>query len=135
MLTKNLKTHLVVLSDGREIPITFNQHNWLVLMIQDWKSSDLITIRDEDTQNVLFEWRSQSIKEFKEIKRSDIGWLMFICEFWIRHNLHESCNCPMKYRIFPAMFSAKKFELYWQKYPGDLINIERNNILALSSKF
>lgn len=59
----------------------------------------------------------------------------FICDFWIRHNMQDKCNCPLRYRVFPAMFSAKKYELYGQKYPWDLSDMERNNIIALCSKF
>lgn len=126
MISKNIRTHIVVLSDSREFLITNDQYNNLLLSIQDWKSNDLVKIIDADSNTVLFHGKSMHIKEFKEIKRRDTAWIHYFCDFWERHPLEFSCNCSEKYNIYPWEFRKNASQLFNKMYMQDLTDSEKN---------
>ena len=129
MLTTNRRTKLLILSDDREIAITEDQYKAIKADQALGRFSDPITIRDLDTKEILFDGKIGAIKEFRDIKSSYSGGDRWICDFWIRHVMSESCGCPDKYKVIPIDFRIKMYELYPRMYAKNLSTEQRKIIL------
>lgn len=66
MITSNVRTRIVILTDKREILLTEQQYQNILLTVQDGKTTDIIQIDDPDTGRTLFQGRASMIREFKE---------------------------------------------------------------------
>ena len=127
---QNIRTKILILSDEREIPITESQYNAIKADQNIWRFSDPITIRDPDTQKILFDWKIWAIKEFRDIKSSYSWWDRCICDFWVRHMMEESCWCMERYGVFPIEFRLKLHEVYPKIYARDLTDSQRSTVLS-----
>lgn len=134
MLTKNLRTHFAVLSDGKEIPITTEQFNSLTLSVQDSKGNDFIKIKDVDTNETLFHGKCILIKEFREKKIRSPIWIRYFCDFWISHELNAKCECSDKFDVNWWEFKYQARKLFWKQYMQDLIESERVMTLKYCKK-
>ncbi len=97
MLTKNQRTHTIILKDWRVFNITESQSELYESEITIKKHNELITINDIDTDEILFKWRCAEIKEFW-IRKTDssYGTSNAVCEFWTRHPISwypDNCTC------------------------------------------
>ena len=150
MLTKNLRTHYLILRNWRSFPVTQEQHDTIKLMKSTSKVNETFELRDADTKKMLFDWEFREIKEWKEINHwwSD---RKYFCGFWNAHSLQQECNCQEKYWVSEHAFKVKAYELYgkfqmvdkiiWSEevkrkewytlYLQDLSYTERNNIVSL----
>jgi hypothetical protein len=127
--TKKLRTHTIILTDDREFHTTREWYLQTKMAYNDGKASDIFTIRDPDTDAVLFEGKLMYIKEFKERKVS-VTWIRFICDFGNRHAIQDTCDCCNEYGINASKFSGKCHELYPNvRYAGDLQPSQREEIL------
>lgn len=129
MLTNNLRTKLVILSDDREIAITEQQYLAIKADQNVGKYNDPVLIRDADTKETLFDWKIWAIKEFRDIKINENAWNKYVCDFATRHTIHESCTCHEKYWVYPVEFRMKMHEMFPLKYASTLTNEEKNQIL------
>lgn len=127
MLSTNIKTRIVILSDDREIAITETQYNAIKADQSLWKYSDPILIKDPDTKKVLFDWKIWAIKEFREIEHINIHWLWYYCDFWNFHTVNSNCDCNIKYSMSPYVFKSKVFE----KFPNVNYNSQITHSMRL----
>ena len=131
MLTNNLRTKLVILTDDREISITEQQYNAIKADQAIGKYNDPILIRDADSKEILFDWKIGAIKEFRDINKSNLAWAYYVCDFWIKHPVHETCTDIEKYKVSPIVFRTALRELYPQvNYPNQITPEMRNKVLA-----
>lgn len=150
MLTKNLRTHYLILKDWRQFAVTQEQYDFIKQDKQSSKTTDMFELRDADTKKMLFDGEFREIKEWRKISH---GWSdrKFFCGFWNAHPIQQECNCQEKYGVSEHKFKAKAYELYgksqmvdkiiWAEevkrkewntiYMQDLSYIERNNCLEL----
>lgn len=104
-LSKNIRTHLVLLRDGWEINITEQQYNTLRLKKEDAKRNDMITITDADTQKVLFDGEMWEIKWFRKREIDPtLASTKYVCGYGIRHALNEDCKCKERFKCFDYSF-------------------------------
>jgi len=71
MLSNNLRTHIVILRDGRKFNITTDQYATLKLNREDLKRTAPLEIRDCDTKELLYDGEMGDIKEFQERKQDE----------------------------------------------------------------
>jgi hypothetical protein len=116
MLSKNIRTHILLLRDWNKINITTEQYQALRLQKEDKKRNDMVTIRDTDTKEVLFDWEYWDIKWFIERKQENINWYKKVCQFWTRHNLQEECQCNKKFWCLSIVFQDKLKEIWIEVY-------------------
>jgi len=122
-LTKNFRKYKVIFKDKREpLNITEDQYNQLRLAKEDKKYNDPITIKDIDTQKILFDWEIWKIEEFQE--RNNINWwYTMICWFWDKHpliNWKFECDWKTKYNFTEIELKTFAIEKYWIIYPQDI---------------
>lgn len=129
MLTNNLRTKIVILSDDREIAITEQQYLAIKADQNVWKYNDPVLIRDADTKETLFDGKIWAIREFRDIKRNENTWNMYVCDYATRHTIHESCNCQEKYWVHPIEFRMKMHDMFPMKYASTLTKEEKSQIL------
>lgn len=129
MLSTTIRTKIAILSDDREIAITNKQYDTIKADQMIGKFSDPIVIRDPDTKEILFDGKIWAIREFRDIKRNENAWNMYVCDYATRHTIHESCNCQEKYWIYPVEFRMKMHEMFPLKYASTLTNEEKNQII------
>lgn len=125
-LTQNIRTHIVLLNDWREIQITQKQYATLKLMLEDNKFSDPLVITDPDNWNILFDWKCWAIKEFKHKQWDNSEWdLYWICTYWLRHRIIDweciSCTCREKIWITDLEFLNILRDMWYKiNYPKDV---------------
>jgi len=100
-LSKNVRTHVVIFTDWREIQITNDQYINLKFKLKDNKFSDPLVIKDADSWEILFDGKCWAIKEFKHKKVDSWWWrLYWICDYWVRHLVIDwgcgNCECREK---------------------------------------
>ena len=122
-ITKNIKTHIVQLSDWRTINITQDQYAWLKLQLEDSNFSDPLEIRDVDSWEILFDWKMWAIKEFIHKKAKINSWDVFVCDFWNRHPLSQVwvCDCKIKFECMSFQFQDRLKEMWFKfDYASDI---------------
>ena len=119
MLSKNIRSHIVILRDWREFNITREQYWILKISRQDWKRNDPLEIRDCDTQKIIYDWELWDIKEFKEREFVNMSWYVYICSYGTRHNLNDECLCKEKFKCFYWSFYGRlgdrNINIYYSK--------------------
>jgi len=119
MLSKNTRTHIVILRDGRKFNITQDQYSTLKLNRQDFKRNDPLEIRDADTKELLYDWEMWDIKEFQERKQDpSLYGAVYICDFWTRHSINEwgVCNCWKDFDCIGTIFKDKLKSMWYKIY-------------------
>lgn len=155
MLTTNLRTHYLILRDGRQFPITTEQYDKIrtgrKMKAEQKKLSDTFELCDADTKQLLYEGEYRAIMEFRETskKNSSIRW--YYCEYGKLHPMQDSCECFERCGIPAIIFREKARELYAKfdivdrvvngkptkvkhyhpLYMQDLTQSQKNNIVAL----
>ncbi len=117
-VTKNIRTHTLILNDKRKIPITQEQYNNLQTAQLDSKFSDPLKIIDADSWEILFDWKYGAIKEFEHKKRYSPKWQpMVVCDFWNRHPLSMwgNCDCGKKFGCLSIEFK-ERLQKMWFEY-------------------
>lgn len=151
MLSTNLRTHYIILQDGRQFPITQSQYSWIRQDKATCKATEAFVLLDADTKKTLFDGEYRAIKEFREISHWD-STAKYFCDYGNSHGIHNNCDCRKKYGwLWANVFRAKAYNLYgkfemidkiiWaeevkvkqyhQMYMQDLSYTERNNIVEL----
>ena len=69
--TTNLRSHYMILQDGRQFPITRELYDDIRDAKTKEKATSFFLLRDPDTQEVLFDGELRAIKEFKEITKKN----------------------------------------------------------------
>lgn len=122
MLTKNQRTHYILLTDWEKINITEAQKKLYQEEVDLKKHNERITIYDIDTNEELFNGRCSKIERFckREIDPS-IQSRRYICNFGTRHPLNEDCDCKFTYQTLGILFQDE-LEKLWYKidYPSDI---------------
>lgn len=121
-------THMAILRDDRELPLTESQYQTWRLQKQDDKASSPITICDWPWLPIRYDWECGQCKEFKEIRQSESAKRKYICDYWWRHPISESCECIKKYKLNPSQFREKMLKC-GIKYVSDVNDLNRNKIL------
>jgi len=124
MITTNIKNYIIIFRNWTQISITKAQYNLYRDEIEMKKHNDFITINDIDTNEILFEWRCNEIKEFKERKQDpSLYGAVYICDFWTRHSVSEwwECNCWKDFDCIWITFKDK-LKTMWYKinYNSDI---------------
>ena len=114
--TKTLRTHYMILQDGRQFPITQELYNNVRDAKTTEKATSFFLLRDPDTQEVLFDGELRAIKEFKEISKKDNWIKWWFCWFGNLHTMKEPCNCSEKYWVSESKFRTQAYELYGKKH-------------------
>lgn len=131
MLTKNIRTHMLELTKDREIPITQEQYKALKNAQKLAGYNDTLEVRDADSWKLLHDGLWKDFSWFREIPKSEHVWATFICDFWIRHSIHETCECSEKYKISPIAFRTAVRSIYPEvKYPSQVTGEMRNKVLS-----
>ena len=111
--TKNFRSHIVIFRDWLEINITEQQYQSIRHDKENLKSQEMITIRDIDNWNILYDWEIGAIKQFKERKQSNCAWVNWICWYWEFHAIWQKCECRSKFKISELDFRHRARKLYW----------------------
>ena len=149
-MTGREKTHVVILKDKTEIPITLEQYK--DLQNPSYKENDFVVIEDKNTLEVMFHGRYKELERFREIKKVDTSMRRWICDFWTRHTMdQEECDCESKFKVTITDFRSMMYKLYWKKeivsemtdkwkrdretyyslYPQDLIREQKLEIVRM----
>lgn len=129
-VSKNIRTHLVIMRDWEELRITHDQFKALEERKFNWKATELVEIRDIDSNEQMYYWELSWIKWFREIKIKDTSWIRYYCEFGISHQMEEKCTCSHKYNIDSLTFLLNMKDKFPNiKYAQDLTNEQRKEIL------
>ncbi len=124
MLSNNLRTHIVILRDGRKFNITTDQYATLKLNREDLKRTAPLEIRDCDTKELLYDGEMGDIKEFQERKQDE--WLQqarFVCAWWSRHPLSQGweCNCSKEFNCMWFQMKDRLLEMWYKiDYDNDI---------------
>jgi len=129
MLSTHPRTHILELTREREIPITEQQYKALKSDQKLAGYNDALEIRDPDTWKVLHDGLWKDFAWFRELERQNTSWMRYVCDFATRHTMNESCDCHVKYWVFPIEFKTKLWELYPNKYPSTITEHEKQTIL------
>lgn len=130
MLTTNLRTHILELTRDREIPITEQQYKALKNAQKLAGYNDTLEIHDADTWKILHDGLWKDFSWFRELPKSPHVWASFICDFWIRHPIHESCTDSEKYGVSPIVFRTALFSIYPNiKHSSQITPEMRNKVL------
>ncbi len=130
MLTTNPRTHILELTKDREIPITENQYQKLKIDQKLANYSDSLEIHDADTGKTLHDWLWRDYLWFREIVRQQNGWDRYVCDFAVRHSMHEVCECKDKYGIFPIQFTEWLNKMFPMRHATTITPSEKNLILS-----
>ena len=133
-LSKNIRTHIVQLTDWRELQITNEQYTSLKIKLEDSKFSDPLVIKDCDTEQIVFDWKVWAIKEFKhKTEESDYAnSRRWICSYWWRHRLELQweCDCDKYFKCTKWVFRDKLKELWYEIfYDSDINESMRDHFL------
>ena len=124
MITKNIRTHTILLTDGSRINITKAQAELYEDELRMKKYTDFIKIHDIDTDEVLFNWRCNEIKKFIEKKQDTTLWeKVWVCEFGGRHPLSWQwfCKCQKDFGCYWFQFKDRLIELWFNvSYYSDI---------------
>lgn len=123
-LTKNFRSHILILRDWRKFNITSSQYKAIKEWRRDNSRNTSFELFDCDTKELLFDWEVWDIKEFQERKSNkDMATKRFVCWYWTRHPMEMagSCDCGKK-------FDCMEFQIQdwltcaWYKieYPSDI---------------
>jgi len=130
-LSKNLRTHKIILQDWEELHITQAQYELYREEVQLKKPNEFITIYDIDTDKVLYDGKVMWIKEFRHKKKTNIDnenryWR---CDYWLQHKvdrvneIFDECTCYKKIWIIPQEFFKRLKEMwYWELLPYEVTN-------------
>lgn len=129
MLSTNPRTHILELTKDREIPITEKQYKMLKANQKLANYSDSLEIKDPDTWKILHDGLWKDFLWFRELERADTSNMRYVCDFANRHHMTESCNCSVKYWLYPIEFKQKLWELYPNKFPSTITEQEKQIIL------
>jgi len=125
MLTNNPKTHYIILWDKSQINITKAQYDFYKEEVELKKHNEFITIDDSDTKEILFEWRCSEIKRFVERKSStNSWWYRYICSFWNKHHISESCECSKEFDCLWIIFKWRLQDMWFEVFYDSDINNE-----------
>ena len=106
MITKNVRTHFILLVDWSRINITQAQAEFYQQEVELKKYNEFISITDIDTNEILFNWRCNEIKRFEKRKQTNNSWYNFVCDFWNRHPISMKwlCNCQKEFWVMGFQF-------------------------------
>lgn len=107
MITKNIRTHKIILSDWRALSITKAQYEFYQEEMKMKWYNDFIEINDIDTNKLFYNWKKSWIKEFIEINNIKYNfWDRIVCDFWMRHPLSQiwDCNCKKEFWCYSFQF-------------------------------
>jgi len=130
-LSKNLRTHKIILQDWEELHITQAQYELYREEVQLKKPNEFITIYDIDTDKILYDGKVIWIKEFKHknTKVIDNENLYWRCDYWLQHKvdrvneIFDECTCYKKIWIIPQEFFKRLKEMwYWELLPYEVTN-------------
>lgn len=136
MLTKNQRTHLICFKDDSRISITKSQYELYRDEVGTRKHNEFITIRDIDTDEILFEWRCNEIKEFKQ-RSFWTHTYNAICDFWARHPIREweyNCECEKQWKYTGDKLKAFVSEKYNVSYPQDITIAMKKEFYDITKK-
>lgn len=129
-LSTEVKTHKILLTDGREIPV----EEKYAKEVYKLKSDKTIT----QNKFVYFPWFTgelSKIKEIIKIERVNTQWMSYFCDFWVHHYIHEPCNCAKNFNCNLTNFQAKLAEMYPKvKYNHQIDKTMRENVLRQLGK-
>lgn len=125
MLTKNQRTHYILLTDWTQINITKAQAELYKSEVELKQHNKFLTINDIDTEEILFNWRCSEIKRFVERKiNSDyMNSRRWVCWYWIRHRLESQwiCECNKKVWVTSHEFKDRLRKLWFTiDYDSDI---------------
>jgi len=129
MLTKNVRTHIIVLRDWRKFDITTKQYE----AIKEWRKDNTrntpFELFDADTKEIMFDWEVWDIKEFQKRKTDPNIWkYRYVCDFWTRHALGTECECSKEFNCLWISFKDKLKELWYNiEYAVDITEEMREN--------
>ena len=118
MLTTNLKTHIAIFRDWTKINISRDQYATLRLQKENNKRSDMVTIKDPDTKEILFDGELGDIKQFLERKLDQNLWeKRWVCWYWSRHEIiwfPDNCHCTDKFKVLSIQFKDELKKLWYK---------------------
>lgn len=135
-ITKNVRTHTVLLRDWRELHITFEQYQALRFAKDDKKQNEMISIKDCDTWKIIYDWEVWWLKEFKEKDFWNAKYTV-VCDYWVRHNVYDwkfDCNCIKKRWYLSTEFKFYMIRNKWKLYPNDYTESDRTEFYNLKKK-
>jgi len=117
MLSKNIRSHIVILRDWRKFNITQDQYSTLKLARQDFKRNEPLEIRDADTRELEYDWEMWDIKEFQERKQDpNLAAAVYVCDYGTRHHISEwkECDCWKDFDCIGIVFKDR-LKAMWYK--------------------
>jgi len=130
MLTKNVKTHYILIKEWdrnqiKKIPLTRAQYELYEQELSMKKHNEFFKIHDIDTQEIIFNGRANKVEWFEEIKIDKSLWeKRVVCSFGGRHSIvwfPDNCKCKDKFKCMWLQFQDKLRELgYSIDYSSDI---------------
>ena len=130
--TKIITHYAYIEKEDKKFPLTQDQTDALRLILKNESFGKYVCIPDiqDPLWEPVWEWRAWEIK----ITKKQSSWInslsRWICDFWVRHMMEESCWCMEKYGVFPIEFRLKLHEVYPKIYARDLTDSQRNTVLS-----
>jgi len=121
-ITKNQRTHILILRDWRQLNITQEQYWTIKLARQDWKRNDPLEVKDPDTWFIIYDWELGDVKEFKQ-RSFWTHTYNAICDFWARHPIREweyNCECEKQWKYTGDKLKDFVRDKYNVSYPQDI---------------
>lgn len=132
-LSTEIITHWAYIEkEDKKFPLTSDQaHSLRELLMQSATTKYIMIPNPKDPiWEPLWEWRAGSVvvKKIETISDTDAH---YICDFWIKHLVKQTCECSEKYKVPPIVFRTALRSIYPQvKYPRDITWEMRNKVLA-----
>lgn len=125
MLSTEIKTHKIILTDWREFAVEEKYAKEVFALKSDKNISQNKFVR--------FPWfmgELSKIKEIIKIERVNTQWMWYYCDFGVQHYIHENCNCAKLFNCNTTNFQSKLAEMYPKvNYNSQIDETMRKNVL------
>lgn len=118
--------------EDKKLPLTQEQADTLRCILKESSTTKYIMIPDpkDPLGEPLWEGRAWNVV-VKQIEWKVDPDAHYICDFGIKHLVHETCECSEKYKISPIVFRTAVWSIYPEvKYTSQVTPEIRNKVLA-----
>lgn len=132
-LTTEIITHWAYIEkEDKKLPLTSDQAFSLRELLMQATTTKYIMIPNpkDPLGEPLWEWRAGSVvvKKIETLSNPDAH---YICDFWIKHLVQQTCECNEKYKVSPIVFRVALHSIYPNvKYPREVTWEMRNKVLG-----